>query len=55
MILMTQIFHSHQMLKIPNYPFIKSASIQSLQFSSGNKPMARFAIVGQEEEVGDEK
>jgi hypothetical protein len=44
------------MLKIPNYPLIKSASIQSLQFNSGNKPMAMFAIVGQEEEeVGDKR
>ena len=44
------------MLKIPNYPLIKSVSIQSLQFNSGDKPMAMFAIVGQEEEeVGDKR
>ena len=44
------------MLKIPNYPLNKSASIQSPQFNPGDKPMAMLAIIGQEEEeVGDKR
>ncbi len=44
------------MLKIPNYPLNKSVSIQPPQFNPNDKPMAMFAIVGQEEEeVGDKR